>query len=103
MEDDVGAVSGGTHGFGKLGQMAEKLLWTPKRLSWDPNETNELSWGLCFLYAAVSSSLDYLVITLFTAVTQGHVLTMQSRRRVLQWQTSTTATRFFTSWLTTSG
>ncbi|OIW23864.1 MFS general substrate transporter [Coniochaeta ligniaria NRRL 30616] len=51
-----GAKSRGEDGFRskKLGRVAEKLLWTPKRLQWDPEASNELGWGLCFLYAATT-------------------------------------------------
>ncbi|KAB5549547.1 major facilitator superfamily domain-containing protein [Coniochaeta sp. 2T2.1] len=30
------------------------MFWTPQRLRWDAEKTNELSWGLCFLYAATT-------------------------------------------------
>ncbi len=33
--------------------VAKNMLWTPKRLRWDAEASNELSWALCFLYAAV--------------------------------------------------
>jgi hypothetical protein len=35
--------------------VVKTVVWTPKRLRWDPNATNELSWGLTFLYALVST------------------------------------------------
>ena len=55
---------GGQIGSRGLGQLAQRLLWTPKRLKWDPEanpEANhELGWGLNFLYAAVSCFPDDL-------------------------------------------
>lgn len=38
-----------------LKTVADTLVWTPKRLRWDPDATNELTWGLTFLYALVSA------------------------------------------------
>ncbi|KAJ9155856.1 MFS general substrate transporter [Coniochaeta hoffmannii] len=34
--------------------VAKNMLWTPKRLRWDAEASNELSWALCFLYAATT-------------------------------------------------
>lgn len=34
--------------------IARTLVWTPKRLRWNPDASNELTWGLTFLYALVS-------------------------------------------------
>jgi hypothetical protein len=47
----------GTNGHGAttlLVNVGKSLLWTPNRLRWDAESSHELSWGLCFLYAAVS-------------------------------------------------
>lgn len=40
-----------------LNGVVERLTWTPKRLRWDTEANNQLTWGLTFLYALVSDDV----------------------------------------------
>jgi hypothetical protein len=40
-----------------LNAVVERLTWTPKRLRWNPEANNQLTWGLTFLYALVSDDV----------------------------------------------
>ena len=57
MMGEGGVQPGRGYGGSSLGVVVEKMFWTPQRLRWDAEKSNELSWGLCFLYAAVGPFL----------------------------------------------